>query len=461
MVFSLRRWAGGVCGCAPAWAAALALACGTGGDLAAKPDVLLVVVDTLRADRLGAYGFPAAVSPHVDALAARGVVFERAIAAGTETAPSHASIMTSRWVSRHSIGTKNGTTRLDGEETLAARLRAEGFATGAFIGNMMLQRRIGLDAGFDAYDDELPEHEANRPHYFERTAAPTTERALAWLAAQRGDQPVFLWLHYQDPHGPYTPPAPFTAAFPELVQGDEAPLPLLGNNSGAGGIPAYQRVGDERQPSRYARRYAGEVAAFDDALGRLLGAFEGRGRPAVILLTADHGESFGENARWFVHGHSVTPDQARVPLVLVAPGLAPGRRSELVHHVDVLPTVLEWVGAKPLSEADGLALGPLLRKHEPLPERSVFCESPEEQGAYRGDRFVRAGPPAAAERNGTFRWQPGFAPERAEPDAALGRELAAHGESRTPLRYHGALLSPAEVARLRALGYAVPEPNED
>jgi arylsulfatase A-like enzyme len=138
-----------------------------------------VVVDTLRADRLGVYGFPAPVSPNLDALAARGVVFERAIAASTKTAPSVTSLLTSRWVGRHSVGALNGTTRLEGSETLAERLHAAGYATAAFIGNMVLKRRIGLDAGFDVYDDELPAREANRPDFFERPAGPTTERALA------------------------------------------------------------------------------------------------------------------------------------------------------------------------------------------------------------------------------------------------------------------------------------------
>ena len=426
-----------------------------------QPDILLVVVDTLRADRLGAYGFPAATSPALDALAAEGVVFERAIAASTKTAPSISSLLTSRWVGRHSVGALNGVTRLDGEETLALRLRAAGYATGAFVGNTVLQRRIGLDAGFDVYDDELPVAEPNRPDFFERPSGPTTERALAWLAAQ-GDRPVFLWLHAQDPHGPYTPPAPFDRAFPELLRPDEAPLPLLTDDSGRGGIPAYQRVAEERRPSEYTRRYAGEVAAFDASLGRLVAAFAKRGRPRVIAVSADHGESFGEGGVWFVHGHASTPELARIPLVLVAPGIDSGRRNELVHHVDVMPTLLELAGVAAPDDLDGIALGPYLRAGKALPERVVFCDAGHDQAAYGGERYFRfwlplgAGP-AARPQQGTFRWSPGAAPELVAQDVSLAQALAGYREEHKKVRYHGEALTAEELARLRALGYAVPE----
>jgi arylsulfatase A-like enzyme len=446
--------------------AALSLALGGCGSRA-QPDVLLVVVDTLRADRLGVYGFPAATSPVLDALAARGVVFDRAIAASAKTAPSTASLLTSRWVGRHGIGALNGTTRLDGEETLALRLRAAGYATAAFVGNVVLRRRIGLDAGFDVYDDELPDVEPNRPGFFERTAAKTTDRALAWLAGQ-GDRPIFLWAYYQDPHGPYTPPAPFDTYFPELADPNEAPLPLLAQDFGVGGIPAYQRFGDQRRPSEYTRRYAGEVAAFDAALGRLLAGFEQRGRPLVVAFTADHGESFGEDGYWFLHGHASTPDLSRIPFVLVAPSLSAGRRDELVHHVDVMPTLLELVGAPLPDDIDGLALGPLLRDGKRLPDRTVFCDAGHDLAAYREDRFFRlwlplGAPPGTPVRQGTFRWSPGQPPTLAPDEMDLARELADYRENRRKVRYHGEEISPEEAARLRALGYAVParEPTQE
>jgi arylsulfatase A-like enzyme len=214
------------------------------------------------------------------------------------------------------------------------------------------------------------------------------------------------------------------------------------------------------------RRYAGEVAAFDAALGRVLAAFERRGRPRVIVVTADHGESFGEDAHWFVHGHASTPELARIPLVLVAPGLAAGRSNELVHHVDVVPTVLELAGAPPPGDSDGLALGPYLRAGESLPERTVFCDAGTDQAAYSADRYFRfwltlGGGPGSRARQGTFRWSPGVPPQLVPLDPQLARELARYRENRTKVRYHGEALSAEDVARLRALGYAVPEREEN
>ena len=168
---------------------AAAAGCGPPPD---APNVLLVTIDTLRPDHLGAYGFPGESSPNLDALAARGVVFERAIAASARTAPSHASLFTSRWVRDHSIGYHNGSTRLGDEVTLAALLSEAGYDTAAFVGNSMLRRRVGLDRGFAVYDDTLPDAERNRP-VFERVAAKTTPRALEWLARPRR-RPFFLWV---------------------------------------------------------------------------------------------------------------------------------------------------------------------------------------------------------------------------------------------------------------------------
>jgi arylsulfatase A-like enzyme len=185
---------------------------------ARRPDVLLVVIDTLRADYLGTYGFPLPTSPNLDRFADQAVVFERAIAASANTVPSHASLMTSRYVRQHSVGWVNGTTRLEGAVTLAERFHEAGYETGAFVSNFVLRRASGLDAGFDVYDDAFSSAEPNRPDYYERDAAATTARALAWLS-ERGAEPLFLFVHYQDPHGPYLPPAewlPFGVGYVEL-----------------------------------------------------------------------------------------------------------------------------------------------------------------------------------------------------------------------------------------------------
>lgn len=424
-----------------------------------RPDVLLVVVDTLRADRLGSYGYPADASPQLDAFAAGGVLFERALAASTLTAPSHASLMTSRWVGEHAIGASNGTTRLDGERTLAAEFSAAGYETAAFVSNFVIRRGTGLDAGFDLYDDELPDVEPNRPIYRERKAAETAERALAWLA-ERGERPLFLFVHFQDPHGPYAAPPPFDERFPELLDEDEPALDVLPGQKGPGGIPAYQALPGEARPSAYKRRYAQEVAYFDAELGRLLAALRARGRPLVAAVTSDHGESLGEAGYWFQHGHASTPDLGRIPLVLEAPGLAPGRRSELVHHVDLMPTLLELAGLPLPEAARGIALGPYLRGGDPLPERTLFCDVGDDVSVYIGDRFYRRKRPRGPERTqslaGTFRWSPGVPWQRVGDDPELRRAVLRYEADRRPERPQEGSLAPAEVERLRALGYLDP-----
>jgi arylsulfatase A-like enzyme len=370
--------------------------------------------------------------------------------------------MTSRWVAEHAIGTRNGISRLDGETTLAALLSAAGYETAAFVSNFVIRRQTGLDAGFDLYDDELPDVEGNRPMYRERKAAETTERALAWLGS-RGERPVFMFVHYQDPHGPYAAPPPFDERFPELLVEGERPLELLPGQQGPGGIPVYQALPGERRPSAYRRRYAQEVAYSDAAFGRLLAALRARGRPLVVAVTADHGESMGEAGHWFQHGHASTPDLGRIPLLLEAPGLAPGRRSELVHHVDLMPTLLELAGLPVPDDARGIALGPYLRSGEPLPERTLFCDVGDDVSAYASDRFYRKkrarGPQGTPSLAGTFRWSPGVPWERVGDDPELRRAVLRYEEARRPVSEQERSLLPEEIERLRALGYL--EPGEE
>jgi arylsulfatase len=437
------------------------MACGGGRPPAAAPSVLLVTVDTLRADHLGAYGFASDTSPRLDALAAESALFERAIAASSRTAPAHASMLTSRWVREHSIGHHNGSTRLaEAEPTLAAIFREAGYATAAFISNAMLQRRVGLDRGFDHYDDELPESEFNRAA-FERRADRTTARASAWLSELRG-APFFLWVQYNDPHGPYAPPPPYDEHFQLAGAPDEAPLPVLYVQRGWFGIPAYQALPGLRRPSQYRSRYAGEIRYFDEWLGQLLAAAERAAgdRALAVLLTADHGESLGEEDFYFSHGHATTPDLSHVPFLLRAPGVAPGRRTEIAHHVDILPTLLELAGLPIPADARGIALGPALRGEATFPERTVFCDVGAEVGAYRRDLFLRArlGASLGDTRSGTwtaYRWRAGESLVPAADAEALRSDIEAYAGVRSPVAA-AAELSAAEAEQLRALGYLGP-----
>jgi arylsulfatase A-like enzyme len=425
------------------------------------PNVVLVVVDTLRADYLGTYGFEAGTSPNLDALAEKSVVFDRAVAASTLTAPAHASIMTSRFVREHSIGYLNGGTRLVDLDTLASVFQDAGYETAAFISNSILKSRIGLDHGFDVYDDALPQAERNRPYVFERTAMKTTHRAIEWLEADR-DVPYFLWVHYQDPHGPYTPPRALADELALPPTPGERPLPILNRQNGYRGIPAYQALPGLRFLHQYRSRYAAEIRFFDAGLGKLLGAVWQREGKAgtVVLLTADHAESMGEADYFLAHGHATTPDMARVPFLLSAPGLAPGRNAQLVHHVDVMPTLIDLAGLPQPADLRGLALGRVLRSQEDFPVRTVYSDVGNDVSAYERDGFVRISQ-KGAEANGSqgrwqaFDWSDDGTWSPTDFDEASRPAISAYLDGRTPTA-EAAELEPADVERLRALGYVEP-----
>jgi arylsulfatase A-like enzyme len=428
------------------------------------PDVLLVIVDTLRADRLPAYGYADAKTPALDRLAREGVVFERAVAASGATLPSHASMFTSRWVRQHSIGFSNGGTVLGDEATLAEQFHKAGYATAAFVSNIMLNRHTGLSRGFDVYDDELRVPEQNRPDYFERPARATTQRAIRWLQ-QRTDRPVFLVVHYQDPHGPYTPPPGRWSNSPAANE-QEKRLPVNTTQSGFEGIPAYQALPGLDRPSQYESRYVGEIEFMDQWLGRLLRAFD-RHRPdagRVVLFTSDHGESLGEEDHWFEHGHTSTPDVSHVPFLLKAPGIAAGRADQEVSHVDVLPTLLELAGLPAPPGVAGIALGPYLRSGRASPERTLFCDLGFETAAYRDGEFLRIQFPStqAGDRGAVakadarrYAWsgKNGWALESAS--TVVDRETRAYFSQLAPRNEIETATVPAD--RLRALGYLDPD----
>lgn len=447
--------------------------CGDG-----PPNVLLITIDTLRADHLHCYGQPLPTSPNIDALAARSVVFDRAIAASGYTGPAHSSIMTAKYPRRSSMGFSNGLLALGGVETLAEVFRQSGYDTAAFVSNAMVAARSGLNQGFEVYDDELPNLEPNRPGFFERLAPQTVERALAWLGRAR-TKPFFLWVHLQDPHGPYTPPAPYADQFHLPVVAGEPELRVLDDESGQGGIPPYQLLDGLRRVSDYRRRYAGEIAFMDQSIGELLAAVE-RHRPTIVALTADHGESFGENGFYFAHGHSAAPDLSHVPLIITAPGLRAERRADPVSHVDVMPTLLELAGRPVPAGLEGIALGPILRTEVSVPARAVFCDIGYEVATYGVDEFLLAATPqqktwtlavfyqsgrADLERaiagpeeltvTQTLRWDGGPTWSARDPDPQLATRLASYLEGSTVVG-DPVPLSRADRERLRSLGYGAP-----
>ncbi len=430
-----------------------------------RPNVLLITVDTLRADHLGTYGFPLPTSPQIDALARDGVVFERAIAASASTAPAHASIMTSRYTREHSIGHDNGGTKLVSGRTLAERFAESGYRTGAFVGNIMLQPRTGFDRGFEIFDGELVDSEPNRELIYERIAAITSERALDWLAQGDG-RPVFLWVHYQDPHGPYLPPKTPNPRFRVPPAPGEKRLPTLYGDTGQGGIPAYQAIEGLDRPSQYQSLYSEEILYADAWIGELVEAFSdsGSSRESIVLLTADHGESLGEEDYWFAHGHTTLPPLSHVPFILRAPGIAPGRSAKVVSHVDVLPTLLDLAGLPPDADASGIALGPILHNDNQAPSRFVYSDIGPEVSAYDDAGFIRitgvkdtwqpepppsdTAPPLWLH----YDWKPGTPWRLLREGRQRPTEIVTYLEKAEPMSRTPAL-ELDDIERLRALGY--------
>lgn len=437
--------------------------CGGGSPLEVRPSVLLVTIDTLRADHLHGYGFPLETSPNLDALAAESVVFERAIAAASSTAPAHASIMTSKYVREHSVGYLNGGAVLAGATTVADVFHEADYRTAAFVSNDVLRRRTGLDRGFDVYDDELRKRLPRRMLY-ERVAEDTTRSALRWLDSI-GEAPFFLWVHYIDPHGPYTPPPGFLGSFQLGPIPGERPLPVLSDVSGYRGIPDYQAIEGLSLPSEYQSRYADEILYADHWVGRLIEAVDSIAAEAIVLVTADHGESLGEHERYFVHFWTTTPENAHVPLILRAPGLPAQRRRELVSHVDVMPTLLELVGLEVPADLSGMPLGPYLRRGSGMPDRLVFCDVGRELTAYRGDGFVRlagakrayTAPTETGEglsyRTSRYSWDDEGNWSQVAGEGPLEDAIRAYADRVTPMKLSQGL-SPEIRERLRALGYA-------
>jgi arylsulfatase len=314
--------------------------------------VLLVTVDTLRADHLGAYGSERGLTPNLDRLAERALVFSSAYAAAPLTLPSVASLMTGRHPVELGIWSNESLLQTTAP-TLAAALGERGWSTAAVIGNWILRRACGLGAGFESYDDSLPQREAIR-RWPERVAADLTDSLLEILArcTEAADARCFLWGHYQDPHGPYTPPAQLRERYLEDERrrpGGTDRLPVLDDHRGIGGIPDYQLLEGKREVAFYRAGYAGEIRYLDREIGRLLDALEARGlmEQTVIVFAADHGESLGENDQWFAHGEYLTEPLVRVPLMIRAPGLPAGRRDDLASLLDVHATLLELATGVP------------------------------------------------------------------------------------------------------------------
>ena len=407
---------------------------GRAGD--APPTVLLVTIDTLRADRVGCYGRADAGTPRLDALATAGVRFTAAQTTAPITAPAHASILTGRSLPAHGV-VENGTFALPGDVPLLSEaFKRKGYATGAFVSSQVLARSHGLARGFDVYDDRMPPANLRQGpvlRFAQRRGVDTVDSALTWLMAL-GPKPAFLWVHLFEPHAPYEPP-------PDLA-------------------------------ARYrGNLYQGEVAAADLALGRLLDglAANGRERDLLVVVAGDHGEGLGEHDE-ATHGIFLYQGVMRVPLIVAgaARGIRPAVVDGTVSLVDIAPTLAELNGLGPLGGADGMSLVAALTGQGPLPARpGVFAEShtPRIQYGWSGLRAFVDGATKLIEAPRAELFDlaedPGerqdLAAARPAAVDAARRSLAALVQRARDAAPQGAAeraVSEEEMAQLRALGYA-------
>jgi arylsulfatase A-like enzyme/Tfp pilus assembly protein PilF len=308
-------------------------------DVAARPNVLLVTVDTLRADHLGAYGYAAARTPVVDRLAREGVLVQEAVVQVPQTRPSHASIFTGRNPYEHGIRDNASRPLKPGTLTLASVLRGAGYDTAAFIGGFPVSRASGLDQGFSTYDDPFGTGEMATTHggEMERRAEAVVEPALRWLRRSRA-APFFAWVHLFDPHTPYEPPAAFV---------------------------------------NKARPYDGEVAYADAQIGRLLAWLDQSGQRArtLVVVTSDHGEGLGEHGE-DEHLFFVYDSTLRVPLILAWPGRLPAgaRVTGQFRSIDLMATLLDLAGV-PAPPSSGASRAAALRAGGRIPDNESYAES--------------------------------------------------------------------------------------
>jgi arylsulfatase len=453
-------------------------AAGTPG---ARPNIIFVLVDTLRADRLGCYGHPGGLSPMMDELARQGVLFEQAIATSPWTLPSIASIFCGYYPTVHKVTSYRealqmsqgaaGAVRYFGDEftTLAEVLQANGYLTAGFSANPFITQKLGFAQGFEHFDSSFA---ANETH-----GNVVNEAALRWLAQRDKSKPFFLYLHYMDVHDPYKAGdkyvEPLVAAveqMPNKTPLSEAEMKRHKDYFGKSAV-AYRGVPRHMRLFRYAEywraRYDAGVPQVDQYLDELRGKLSEMGLwdDAYVILTADHGESLGEHELW-AHGLSAHQDQLHVPLILRWPGkLAPDRRlPQTVRLFDLMPTLLAQLGIDVPPDLQARSLAGLI-SGEAQSSLPAFAEAvkrrPGEKAFVSGkwkllaymdeDRYelydLDEDPTEQHDLAGQY-------PQRVtELRELLGRQIAENDALGAGVEAREAEMTAEELARFRALGY--------
>jgi arylsulfatase A-like enzyme len=336
-----------------------------------RPNIILLTVDTLRADHLRLYGYARDTMPAIEEFARAAVVFENAVVPRGSTRPSYSSMLTGQYPFRH--GVRSNSMVLNKHlRTLPEVLRDTGYHTAGFVSNFVLLGEMsGLQQGFDLYDDNVEEREAVREN-FERTAANTRRAILDWLDSNP-PEPFFLFINFIDPHGPYTPPERhrlFRSDRERLLKPDK--------------IPEYQKVNGILNYFDYVDRYDAEIRYTDEAIRFLINDLKDKGSwdNSLVVFTADHGESLGEHKILFKHVDHLWEETTRVPLAIRMPRRAaqgdndhPRRVRTLASPMDIMPTILAYLNIATETKFDGRNLLPVVRGKEDL-KRAMLIEYP-------------------------------------------------------------------------------------
>jgi arylsulfatase A-like enzyme len=367
-------------------------ACDGGGATGSVERIVLVSIDTLRADHVGCYGAKDAKTPVIDALAREGVVFEDATAQSNTTGPSHTTMLTGTYPAEHGA-LANGRPLSHRAKTLADALQKT-HATAAFVsGFTLVDSACGLAERFDRYDDDMlawrwlptacdrlrlissairfAERRGHEVRRADRPAQETVELALDWLGERRG-QPFFCWVHLYDPHAPYEPPEEFARL--HGIDDEREPSWYGIDTRGREGL-----ISDPAAVARMNRQYAAEISYADQQVGRVLDALRADGSldRTLVVLTSDHGEGLGSHGYWFDHGAFLFDEELHVPLVMRLPraehsGL---RVKNQVRLLDLAPTVLDVLGQPSAMKTSGASLMPLVTGAGDSIERPSFALS--------------------------------------------------------------------------------------
>ena len=335
-----------------------------------RGSILLVTVDTLRADHLGCYGRAGARTPAVDRLAREGTRFETALTPIPRTTPAVASLLTGLWPASHQV--RGLWSKLpENVPTLAQWMRRRGARTAAFASNIFLRPGSGFEKDFEVYSNPKNRWDGD-------SAREVTDEALDWIVGLGARERFCLWVHYLDPHWTYDPSPPFDTLYDSSWSG---PWPYARLTAGAReqGRVIFQNPMTPREVEHTVALYDGEIASIDAELGRLLDGLQRAGRldSTLIVLTSDHGESLGEHGYAFAHGEYLYEGTLRVPLIFRYPGRVPAGRTitRMARLVDVVPTALALLGEPLPSGLDGRSLAGDIEGSADPAERECWIES--------------------------------------------------------------------------------------